>query len=102
MEDDLVLMSLRRPGVLVASPAWECRLAAAFLILGVTVAHLLYLGIRCPIDLAPDEAHYWDWSRHLDWSYYSKGPLVAWLIRLSCDLFGSWSLAWSGTLMPAL
>ena len=25
--------------------------------------------------------HYWDWSRHLDWSYYSKGPLVAWLIR---------------------
>ena len=35
----------------------------------------------CPLDLAPDEAHYWDWSRHLDWSYYSKGPLVAWLIR---------------------
>ncbi|HEX4611914.1 MAG TPA: glycosyltransferase family 39 protein, partial [Urbifossiella sp.] len=25
----------------------------------------------------------------LDWSYYSKGPLVAWLIRGSCELFGT-------------
>src|SRR2546430_6030183 len=81
-------MPLRRPGVLALSPAWGCRLLAALLILGTTVAHLLYLGINCPIDLAPDEAHYWDWSRHLDWSYYSKGPLVAWMIRASCTVFG--------------
>ena len=47
------------------------------LIAAAAVGHLAYLGSNCPLDLAPDEAHYWDWSRHLDWSYYSKGPLVA-------------------------
>src|SRR5262249_23717792 len=40
--------------------------------------------------------------RHLDWSYYSKGPLVAWLIRLSCELFGGWSLTLTGTEMLAV
>lgn len=39
-------------------------------------------------DLHFDEAQYWEWSQHLDWSYYSKGPLVAWLIALSTALFG--------------
>src|SRR5262249_11822277 len=50
--------------------------------------HVVYLAHDCPLDLAPDEAHYWDWSRHLDWSYYSKGPLVAYLIRIGCELGG--------------
>lgn len=35
-----------------------------------------------------DEAQYWEWSQQLDWSYYSKGPLIAWLIALSTALFG--------------
>ena len=39
--------------------------------------------------LTPDEAHYWEWSRRLDWSYYSKGPLVAYLIALSTALGGN-------------
>jgi len=39
-------------------------------------------------DLHFDEAQYWEWSRQLDWSYYSKGPLVAWLIALSESCFG--------------
>ncbi len=64
------------------------RSAAYSLIALFAVANLLYLFVGCPLDLAPDEAHYWDWSRRLDWSYYSKGPLVAWLIRGSCALFG--------------
>jgi 4-amino-4-deoxy-L-arabinose transferase-like glycosyltransferase len=102
MEDDPVLMPLRRPGILFAAPAWGCRLLAAALILGAAVAHVLYLTIDCPLDLAPDEAHYWDWSRHLDWSYYSKGPLVAWLIRASCGLLGDLSVRLSGNLMPAV
>jgi 4-amino-4-deoxy-L-arabinose transferase-like glycosyltransferase len=63
------------------------------LILALTAFRLAYLAFWCPYDLATDEAHYWDWSRHLDWSYYSKGPLVAWLIRLSCSLFGETVLA---------
>lgn len=56
------------------------------LILGSGLLHLVYLLFFCPLNLAPDEAHYWDWSRHLDWSYYSKGPLVSWLIRLGREV----------------
>lgn len=41
-----------------------------------------------PFDLSPDEAHYWEWSRRLDFSYYSKGPLVAWVIAFFTSVFG--------------
>ena len=72
--------------------------AGAFVVLGF-VAHLLYLTINCPIDLSGDEAHYWDWSRQLDLSYYSKGPVVAYIIRASCAIFGD--VMWAVRL-PAL
>jgi hypothetical protein len=78
------------------------RLAAAGLILLSVVLNLLYLTCDCPLDLAPDEAHYWHWSSHLDWSYYSKGPLVAWLIRGSCELFGPLSVRLVGNEMVAV
>ncbi len=69
---------------------------AGLLILVSVILSLAYVWLGCPLDLAPDEAHYWDWSRHLDWSYYSKGPLVAWLIRGSCELLGPLSVAVTG------
>ncbi len=28
-----------------------------------------------------DEAQYWDWSRNLDWGYFSKPPFLAFLIK---------------------
>src|SRR5262249_25418158 len=56
---------------------WRWRILAGLLILGSAGLHVSYLSGNCPLDLGQDEAHYWDWSRHLDWSYYSKGPLVA-------------------------
>src|SRR5207253_2471216 len=80
-----------------SSKAWKYRLAAAALIVGAAGLRIFYLAHDCPLDLAPDEAHYWDWSRHLDWSYYSKGPLVAYLIRLGCELAGGWSRQWTAT-----
>src|ERR1700736_5637229 len=72
-----------------AERTWRWPALAAGLIVAAAGVRLAYLALACPLDLAPDEAHYWDWSRHLDWSYYSKGPLVAYLIRASCFLFGS-------------
>src|SRR5947209_19911756 len=81
----------------IAERRWAWRIVAAALILLAAALRIFYLASDCPLDLAPDEAHYWDWSRHLDWSYYSKGPLVALLIRLSCELFGPWSRALTGT-----
>jgi undecaprenyl-diphosphatase len=71
----------------------RCRLILALIVTLGFLAHLLYLTRNCPLDLAGDEAHYWDWSRQLDFSYYSKGPLVAYIIRASCAIFGNTMLA---------
>jgi hypothetical protein len=59
------------------------------LIFCFALINLQYISSSQALNLAPDEAHYWLWSQNLDWSYYSKGPLVAWLIRVSCELFGN-------------
>ncbi|GIW80784.1 MAG: hypothetical protein KatS3mg105_2591 [Gemmatales bacterium] len=67
---------------------WRYRLIAATLIVLSAGLHLAYLAAHFAFDLAPDEAHYWDWSRRLDWSYYSKGPLVAYLIRAGIEVAG--------------
>ncbi len=46
-------------------------------------------GCGCqPAELYPDEAQYWFWAKHLAFGYYSKPPLVAWLIALTTGLFG--------------
>lgn len=79
-----------------------CKQLALGLILLSVVFHVAYLAFNCPLDLSPDEAHYWQWSRHLAWSYYSKGPLVAWLIRASCEVFGPLSESLVGSPMLAV
>src|SRR5436853_7420605 len=80
-----------------SSNPWPSRAMAFLLILSAAGLHFLWLVHDCPLDLAPDEAHYWDWSRNLDWSYYSKGPLVAYLIRAGCDLAGPLSSRLTGS-----
>ena len=40
-------------------------------------------------DLFVDEAQYWAWGQHLDWGYFSKPPLIGWLIRAVTDVLGS-------------
>ncbi|MEM7812652.1 MAG: glycosyltransferase family 39 protein [Planctomycetota bacterium] len=67
------------------SPNWSAR--AAWLVGGVLAFRLVYAAV-VPLDLITDEAYYWDWSRHLDWGYYSKPPLVAWVIAASTNTFG--------------
>src|SRR5713226_9840134 len=93
--------------VSVASPAspshsWLWPLLTVGLIFSSAGLRIAYLVYHCPLDLAPDEAHYWDWSRHLDWSYYSKGPLVAYLIHAGCALVGPWSQQLTATDMLAV
>ncbi len=57
------------------------------LLLAFLILRLFYINYG-PLHLAPDEAHYWEWSRRLDWSYYSKGPIIAYLIALTTKLGG--------------
>src|SRR5271155_5236803 len=70
---------------------WLCRLLAAVLILGSAALRIAYMSSADPLDLSQDEGHYWDWSRHPDWSYYSKGPVVAYMIGASCALTERWT-----------
>ena len=60
---------------------------ALWVVLLVTLARLGWLGVG-RADLYPDEAQYWLWSLHPAWGYYSKPPMVAWLIGLTTALFG--------------
>lgn len=45
-------------------------------------------------DLFVDEAQYWLWGQHLDFGYYSKPPLIGWLLRAVTDLAGSNAPFW--------
>ncbi len=80
---------------------WNSRAALGFILL-VMAAQLVFLLVGCDWDLCGDEAEYWAWSRRLDWSYYAKGPLIAYLIRAATALAGDASLALTGSLMPAV
>jgi len=57
-------------------------------VLAAIALFLLLYVIFGPTDLSPDEAHYWEWSRRPDLSCCSKGPLVAWAIRLGTGILG--------------
>ena len=59
---------------------------AVFLLFALTCYRLWFIT---QMELVPDEAYYWLWSKHLAWSYRDKGPAVAWTIALGTKLFGN-------------
>lgn len=63
------------------------------LVLVATTLRLVWLAFFSTLTLTEDEAHYWLWAQNLDWSYYSKGPGVAWLIAASTSIFGDTEFA---------
>jgi 4-amino-4-deoxy-L-arabinose transferase-like glycosyltransferase len=40
-----------------------------------------------------DESYYWGWAQSFEFGYYSKPPMVAWLIMLTTSIFGDSELA---------
>ncbi|MBI5874714.1 MAG: glycosyltransferase family 39 protein [Deltaproteobacteria bacterium] len=60
-----------------------------FLILSIMTIFRIWYIWHGPFNLSPDEAHYWDWSRRLDLSYYSKGPMVAYVIAFFTKIGGN-------------
>lgn len=68
---------------------------------------LAFVGIRlvyaAMIQLVPDEATYWVWSRHLAASYFDHPPMIAYLIRAGTYLLGHQELGvrFGGVLMAA-
>ncbi len=61
--------------------------AVLLLTAAMTVVRLTVL-FATPLELYPDEAQYWLWSRTLDWGYYSKPPMIAWTIWATTALGG--------------
>ncbi len=71
----------RNPGIVTPHRlVWLLGLVAALRLGFIAVADL---------DLIGDEAYYWDWSRRPDFGYYSKPPMVAWIIAVATSIFGS-------------
>ncbi len=61
------------------------RLTVLLFLAAVALLRLLLAG---QWELSPDEAYYQMWSERLDWSYYSKGPGIAWTMRAATELAG--------------
>lgn len=61
---------------------------AAAVVAAVTAARIAALAFD-RTDLFVDESQYWLWGQNLDLGYYSKPPLIAWVIRGATELFGS-------------
>ncbi|MGE0716676.1 MAG: ArnT family glycosyltransferase [Alphaproteobacteria bacterium] len=80
------------PAAGAARPAWPAWAPAAAVVAALTALRLLWLA-GDPVDLYGDEAQYWIWAKEPAFGYYSKPPLVAWLIALSTALFGDGVLA---------
>ncbi len=60
-----------------------------FLLLIILIQlYRFFVLLNAQIDLYVDEAYYWGWSQHLDFGYYSKPPMIAWVIALFTSLCG--------------
>jgi 4-amino-4-deoxy-L-arabinose transferase-like glycosyltransferase len=71
-----------------------------FMLLGLGLARLIGLYFS-PINLHGDEAQYWAWSRSFEWGYFSKPPMIAWVIGISTAIFGNaeWAVRMSSPLL---
>ncbi|MEO1292267.1 MAG: glycosyltransferase family 39 protein [Pseudomonadota bacterium] len=68
-----------------ADPLWA-RYTLAIIALALVARFLLLAQGYAPLHF--DEAQYWSYGEDLAAGYYSKPPLVAWLIRVSTEIFG--------------
>ncbi|HEX2858676.1 MAG TPA: glycosyltransferase family 39 protein [Alphaproteobacteria bacterium] len=86
------MVAKTRPAEQPEAPFSDWKLAfilATFLLL----ARAAYIAFVSPYALGPDEAQYWHWSLHPDWSYVTKPPLTTLLAGLSTQILGQTEFA---------
>lgn len=54
---------------------------------------IIRLSVIGNMDLIAEEAYYWNYANHLDFSYFDHPPMVAYLIKISTILFGTNEIA---------
>jgi len=69
----------------VAGEAWYSTLVVV--LGGLLFVRIIALAFNAT-DLFFDEAQYWSWSLEPAFGYYSKPPLIAWVIRLATETCG--------------
>jgi 4-amino-4-deoxy-L-arabinose transferase-like glycosyltransferase len=60
----------------------------ALMIVGLLTAIRVAVLILSPLELYPDEAQYWWWAQTPDFGYFSKPPLIAWIVWITTTIFG--------------
>lgn len=64
-----------------------------FVVLALLTIYRVACLLQPHLVLFYDEAYYYHWSLNPDWGYYSKPPMVAWVIWLFTSLLGDTSFA---------
>ena len=79
--------SHRSPAVAAGAAARHYGAWTLVIIASLTALRIAWLGAQTA-GLYPDEAQYWIWAQHPALGYYSKPPLVAWVIALTTMALG--------------
>jgi 4-amino-4-deoxy-L-arabinose transferase-like glycosyltransferase len=82
-----MLTAMTSPSPSTAFPNQTFRIAA-LVVVALTIVRLIGLRLSS-VDLFVDESQYWSWSRELAFGYFSKPPLLAWLIAAAEHVCGS-------------
>src|SRR4051794_14844922 len=76
-------------------------LLATVIVGAITVLRIVVL-IATPLQLYPDEAQYWWWAQAPDWGYFSKPPLIAWIVWLTTPFSDAeWAIRIASPLLHA-
>lgn len=76
---------MRHPSNTARSVAGQTTFAVLAALLIVRISVVLLSGM----ELYADEAQYWRWSRSFEWGYYSKPPMIAWVIGTATSVLGN-------------
>jgi len=63
-------------------------MARLLLIVIIVQLYRLFVLLNAQIDFYVDEVYYWTWSKDLAFGYYSKPPMIAWVIWLFTQICG--------------
>lgn len=70
-----------------STPVGRQFVTLGLVLLAIFVVRAVSIGLSS-FQLGFDEAQYWTWSQNLDFGYFNKPPLIAWLIRSATVVCG--------------
>ena len=79
--------------------AWQ----QALVLVGVVTAMRLIVLFVSPLELYPDEAQYWSWAQAPALGYFSKPPMIAWIVWSETALLGDaeWAIRLASPVLHA-